>query len=171
MSNGAGPEEERMWRALQMAQHGVSQDDIAQELGASSSEQVQEWIEEASRIARIRQAEAVERSELARPASGSRSQDAAALLDADQSDDPLIEVWASELPDWTLEVGLNDLASHVFEDLVEKMVGFLERLDGIEAVLHEDRELVLVSGTVGRAELTRILTEWWSSALAPEIEQ
>jgi hypothetical protein len=82
---------------------------------------------------------------------------------------PLIEVESDDPPNgWTAEIWMCDLLASTFEDRVDEMIQFVERLPGIVNVLHEDRELVLVSGEVEPMRLSSDVTDWWVQVLSAE---
>jgi hypothetical protein len=171
-----GGVDETMQRALSMAMHGVSVEEIASELGASSVDEAHQWISEASRRAREQSAAAMPAgpNPVHTPRSqdrAARREDATALLDPRQGLGPLIEVESDDPPNgWTAEIWMCDLLASTFEDRVDEMIQFVVSLPGIVNVLHEDRELVLVSGEVEPVRLRSDVTDWWVQVLSAEAE-
>ena len=59
-----------------------------------------------------------------------------------------------------LAVVFNDVASHFFESDVGESVRLLAQVGGVERVLHEDRELVLLWGADAAPEQVAGMLEW-----------
>lgn len=74
----------------------------------------------------------------------------------------------AELPDGRLrtELGFSDVAAHPYEGLVAGTVALLEGVRGVEEVVHEDREVLLVTSRgVSVEELADVVDRFWYERL------
>ncbi|MGZ4710954.1 MAG: hypothetical protein ACXWBN_19620 [Acidimicrobiales bacterium] len=55
----------------------------------------------------------------------------------------------------------DDVAAVEFEDLVRLTVDRLHRVDGVDGVVADDRDLIAVTGSVPRAVLEQTVSGWW----------
>jgi hypothetical protein len=63
--------------------------------------------------------------------------------------------------DVTWVISFDDVAAIEFADLVRLTIDRLGRLEGVDGVEADDRDLIAVSGPVPREQLDQAVTGWW----------
>ncbi len=77
----------------------------------------------------------------------------------------LYEIGASDLQRGRWEIVYDDDLAHERSELVEDSARAIAGLSGVAKAWNEDRELVIVEGSVSQAELVEWLGSWWDEAL------
>ena len=149
--------DERQREAVLLAHQGEPMSTITARLGVTEA-QVQKWLADMA-------AEARSAPSSARPGQrGDRGPLAQTLLDGGE----LLSAGGPEEEDEEADVFIffNDLVAHEFYDLVERSVGVVAAVEGVDRAWHADRELICVMGAVPPATLRDVLLRWWEEQLA-----
>lgn len=80
-------------------------------------------------------------------------------------DGDLFEVIEQDHPDFSLYVSFDDEIAVEYDDAVNRLTQELEGLPDVVRAAREDREVVLVGGSITASSLQRWLTDWWRSEL------
>lgn len=80
--------------------------------------------------------------------------------------EPPVEVGrAEDDPDYKWTLWIDDVVAHEQEDLVAEFVAALSALKGVSEAHHQDREQILVAGTITKRNLASWVRTWWASNL------
>lgn len=77
----------------------------------------------------------------------------------------LFEVMEHDHPDFPLYVSFDDEIAVEYDDAVDRLTEAVVGLPGVTRAVREDREVLLVGGSITAPELRTWLTEWWRSEL------
>lgn len=77
----------------------------------------------------------------------------------------LFEVLENDHPAFHLYVSLDDEIAHEYDDAIDRLVDELAELPDVAHAVREDREVLLVGGSIGRTALDAWLAGWWRSEL------
>lgn len=80
----------------------------------------------------------------------------------------LFEVLDHDHPDFPFYVSFDDEVAHEYDDAIDRLVEEVIGLTLVVRAVREDREVVLVGGTIGRPALEVWLTDWWHAELGQE---
>jgi|SRR5665213_2865090 len=102
-------------------------------------------------------------SSLDRPASARQLLDSSSVLTVERGDESKLGPLAPDAFVW-----FNDIAAHDFDEIVDEAVVLLRgRLD-VRAAHREDRELIIITGSVEIEALQADLQAWWGAKLQQE---
>lgn len=83
-----------------------------------------------------------------------------------------VEEWGDGDPDevdaYAFELGIEESVAWDHEDLVAAYVGAVGKLPQVTEAFHQDREQILVAGTITEAALVKHATRWWTDHLPSE---
>lgn len=82
-----------------------------------------------------------------------------------------VQIERFEEPDLGYGISFNDLAAYAFEGLVERTVEVARAFPGVTNAWHEDRELIMLSGTFDPRALEQVVREWWLECLQGELNR
>lgn len=77
----------------------------------------------------------------------------------------LFEVLENDHPDFSLYVSLDDEIAHEYDATLDRLVDELADAPNVVRAIREDREVILVGGTISAPALEAWLANWWRSAL------
>lgn len=77
----------------------------------------------------------------------------------------LFEVQDHDHPEFPFYVSFDDEIANEYDDAIDRLVDELTDLPDVAHTVREDREVVLVGGSIDRTALEAWLAEWWRSKL------
>lgn len=75
----------------------------------------------------------------------------------------LVYVEATDDPSYRWEVGIDDISAYEKEDLVAAFAVALGEVPGVSEADHQDREQILINGTVSKKALIAFANDWWGA--------
>lgn len=84
----------------------------------------------------------------------------------------LFEVLEHDHPEFQHYVSFDDEIAHEYDDAIDRLVDEVAVLPGVSRAVREDREVLLVGGSIDHTTLEAWLAAWWRSELhKPSPEQ
>ncbi len=80
----------------------------------------------------------------------------------------LFEVLDHDHPDFPLYVSFDDEIANEYDDAIDRLANEVAQLPDVVHAVREDREVLLVGGTIGGPALEAWLADWWRSELGQQ---
>lgn len=79
------------------------------------------------------------------------------------SESPAFEVSAYDHPEFRWYVSVDDEIAHEHDAALDQLVVELSAAAGVSRAVREDREVLLVAGSLDRDRLVQLLDHWWQA--------